>query len=90
MKRIDYEWDIESVDEYGDIVDHGFNESCPTEPLPAGSDLVLVKSYLDPTGSFIEEKAWAYTRGTNELPEEFDDGSKVPVRFHKELRKARG
>jgi len=95
-RRTAYEWDLEQMDEHGDIIDHSFQDKCPTEPLPEDNSvaLVLVKSeaegYPDDEASYhMDHRTWAYVTVDGRLPETFDDGSKVPVRFHKEFNKAR-
>ena len=96
-RRTAYEWDLESYDEYGDIIDHYFHEKCPTESLPedGSTKLVLVKSeavgYPDDEYSYdIDHRTWAYVDADGQLPEFFCDGSKVPQRLRKEFDKARG
>lgn len=92
VTRLDYEWDVEALDEYGDIIDHGFCDGFPgvsTDPL---HKVVLVKSYArglsgDEYSFDIVDRAWAYLQDDGTLPEEFDDGSKVPLRFHREVNK---
>ena len=52
--------------------------------------LVLVKDYVDENGD-LYHRAWAYAEnvlGWMILPEDFDDGARVPKRFHQELAKA--
>ena len=82
---INYEWDIETVDEHGDIIDHHHADKLkeyPKDYTKSGGDLVLVRD--DNYG-----RSWAYVqRGF--LPEYFTNAfggntAKVPMRFHKEL-----
>lgn len=85
MKTI-YEWDYETVNKDGDIIDHNhadklteFSEVCKTDTL------VLVRDSDN-------ERAWAYVEN-GKLPEFFSDAyqrptTKVPKRFHKELANA--
>jgi hypothetical protein len=35
---------------------------------------------------FIEDRTWAYI-DNGKLPEEFEDGTRVPVRFHAEVKR---
>jgi hypothetical protein len=94
--RTAYEWDIEHYDEHGDIIDHDFQDKCPTQPLPEDDSfsIVLVKTIAegypnDPQSYLIRDRAWAYVNADDQLAEKFDDGSKVPQRFHKEFNRAR-
>lgn len=83
---ISYEWDIETTDADGDIIDHNHRDKLNEyrkEELESG-DLVLVR-----TDS--EGRSWAYVEN-RELPEYFQDSfgvniAKVPKRFHEELKK---
>jgi hypothetical protein len=92
VTKLDYEWDIEVLDEHGDIEDHDFQDNYPgTQDDPEKNVVVLVKSYArglsgDEYSFFIEDRTWAYIKD-GELPEEFQDGTRVPQRFHKEVAK---
>ncbi len=84
-----YEWDLESVDEYGDIIDHNWFDNCPGTPTESNVELVLIKDIAygypgDPDSYDMEERTWAYVVN-GFLPDYFQDGSKVPARFHTEL-----
>lgn len=96
MANIDYEWSVETIvddeeDETVEEIDHfeSYQEALTfiqiAEPaVPGGRfSIVLVKEYYD-TGDF---RAWA-TVEDGVMPEEFDDESKVPKRFIKEVEKA--
>lgn len=94
-KKTTYEWDIEVVDEYGDIQDNetsvmlnGFSTEKISSAIESGT-LVLVKNtwidYGDGENGELYGKAWAYVSERN-LPIEFDDGSKVPAKFINEFR----
>ena len=88
---VEYEWDVETVDEYGDIE----HEHCASyadclrlmdEPAPEGCryDVVLVRDD-------DYERSWAYMEN-NKLPEYFKDVYgrrvvKVPKRFVAEVAK---
>ena len=91
---VEYEWDCETVDTYGDIIEHthgathaevkAWSAANPCEP-GFRRDLVLVRD--DDEG-----RAWAYLED-GKLPEFFQDAglcnvSKVPQRFHREVLKA--
>jgi hypothetical protein len=83
---INYEWDIETTDGDGDIIDHNHRDRLNQyykEELEDG-DLVLVRTDL-------EGRSWAYVEN-GKLPEYFLDSfgvtiAKVPKRFHQELEK---
>jgi len=92
-----YEWDVELVDEYEDVLDHDFSEKCPgipTQKTFRGEEgeyemLVLVKNVYRQWD--LSDRTWAYVK-EGKLPEYFSDAwqreaSKVPKRFHKELFK---
>ena len=87
VNKTDYEWDFESLDEHGDIIDHDFNETFPGLPTDANVNLVLVKSIAegynsDPASFDCKDRTWAYVKD-GVLPAQFDDGSPVPKRFFK-------
>lgn len=85
-----YEWDLETVDEYGDVVDHHHEDDVSL--IIGGMDspdhaLVLVKDIYDQDGE-ARHRAWAYVEN-GKLPDVFDDGSKMPKRFADEFKKAK-
>jgi len=93
--RTHYEWDIETFDPAtGDIEDHNHDDKCPGIPSDHDKRLVLVRDFYAVVvkgGKVIDadltDRQWAYVKG-GKLPELFDDTRiKVPLRFHKELRK---
>ena len=97
-----YEWDIESTDEYGDVVDHDHHDKCPgliarnraAIQSDGSAELVLIRDVGlglagDPNSFMLDHRAWAYVKDCK-LPETFDDGHPVPKRFHKELERANG
>lgn len=88
-----YEWDFETMNEHGDIIDHDFNEKL-SQYNKGNSDtegLVLVREEQKKNGGLLGAKMWAYVE-KDKLPTTFTDamgldtGIKVPIRFHKELR----
>jgi hypothetical protein len=96
MANTTYEWDIESVDEHGDIQGHHFFDKCPGIPADDYDDdgltpaLVLVRDTWDEGG--LTDRYWAYV-ADGKLPEYFldaynNEGPRVPKRFHAELRRA--
>lgn len=92
---ISYEWDIEEVDENGDIQDHDFHESIEGFGVRPTVDeqryfLVLVRTSGTIDDGVID-RTWAYaTRngGVLGLPESFENGIRVPKRYQEELAKA--
>jgi len=99
MKRLRYEWDIESVDEHGDIQDHNFRDKLSEFegklrseiPLAKHEKLVLVRDELDIDGGTIG-RSWAYVEN-GQIEESFKDSgggdvTPVPLRFIKELRQS--
>jgi hypothetical protein len=95
VTKLDYEWDIESLDIHGDIIDHDFKSSFPgpRDFDATGEVVVLVKSYARGLSGredsfMIEDRTWAYLED-GKLPEEFEDGTRVPKRFHAEVARYR-
>jgi len=94
-----YEWDVETVDEHGDIEDHNHSDEINRHCVDAAIDetgrtrLVLVRDEFNKDDELIDRQ-WAYVvDGT--LPEYFEDAyqrpmSKVPQRYHRELAEALG
>ncbi len=86
-----YEWDFESFDEYGDIVDHDFHDNFPGLPTEEGVNLVLVRDVgegynSDPLSFHMVDRTWAYVVD-GKLPTGFDDGTPIPKRFYKHVPK---
>lgn len=91
-----YEWDIETVDEHGDIVDHDHSYKlkgkCKPSELNSKYRLVLVRDVCDQAGS-VEDRTWGYVNlDTMTLPEYTSDAYdresyKVPKKFHEELKR---
>ena len=92
-----YEWDIETVErgvfddgeEYADIVNHDHHDECPGIPTHPDDMLVLVRDVWTNEDGYDElhDRTWAYVE-SGKLPTHFEDGHKVPKRFHVELAKA--
>tara|TARA_R110000824_G_scaffold131802_1_gene294059 strand:- start:331 stop:675 length:345 start_codon:yes stop_codon:yes gene_type:complete len=87
--KIFYEWDEEEIDENGNIYNHNHFEpgtmyqryvrAHNAADLANNEELVLVYNTMT-------DRAWAYVDlDTGKLPEKFDNGRKVPNRFHLEL-----
>jgi hypothetical protein len=80
-----YEWLLESIDEHGDVdeVDgHDSREAALAAAKPADS-VALVRHVFDTRDEGQIGRGYAYIDSAGSLPEYFDDGSKVPKRFHK-------
>lgn len=90
---IGYEWVIEEVDEHGDIqsVNHAdtFHKAiqvAAATQVPEGwhVDVGLVRDrWTEEDG--VEDRQWAYLED-GKLPQEFDGGAMVPVKFLKQTR----
>ena len=86
---IHYEWDYETIDEHGDIINHThaakLADYTKEDITPS---LVLIRDSGNEAEG-LQERTWAYvTNGV--LPGYFQDAagcncSKVPAKFHKEL-----
>ena len=103
MKRLRYEWDIEEIDEHGDIIDHHHRDKlseffeCVADDFAAalkreGYQLVLVRDTLDSDGA-VDLRSWADVED-GKLPVFSGDGfgrcaAKVPPRFPRGLAAAR-
>ena len=89
---IDYEWDVETADEFGDVEDHNASEKLRPYhlDLEPTQKLVLVCDHWE--GGWMY-RSWAYVVD-GELPEFLvdaygTDARRVPQRFHKELAKVK-
>jgi len=91
VTRIEYEWGFESVDEYGDIIDHDFRDDFPGLPTEPNIKLVLVRNELRgwsddfDMSCDLDHRAWAYVED-GKLPETFDDGYPIPKKFHRHFK----
>lgn len=90
-----YEWCVEVVDGYDDIVDNYFADSL-TQAMEWAADgdgeykhqICLVRT----EDTFMADRAWAYLTDDGRLPEFFSDAfghdtTKVPQRFHRETER---
>jgi hypothetical protein len=90
---ISYEWDYETVDEFGDILDHNHADKLSQFTDQDKTDsLVLVRDEGNENEGVVN-RSWAYVK-EGKLPEYFKDAagcevSKVPKRFHLELKSYR-
>lgn len=93
-KQIRYEWAIEQVDAYGDVVDVNHYETLAQlrrdlddeETGGAIAQVVLVRDVVDESFGVLDRQ-WAYPEtdgGEIALPNFFDGGAKVPARFHRQ------
>lgn len=99
-----YEWDVETRLEYPDglhdIHEHNHAERVADlldclhapKPDPEGegtltTELVLVRDEYDEYGEDLIDRSWAYVED-GELPETFENGARVPLKYHRELAAA--
>ena len=97
-KHVAYEWAVETVDEYGDVVDVNHSDTyaeavadAKRTPLEAGEHIeIALKRVVWSEAEGREDIQYGYL-DEGMLPERFDEGSgkKVPERFHAEVRKVR-
>jgi hypothetical protein len=93
--KVSYEWDIEELDEHGDIINHNHADKLKDLPDVKGS-LVLVRSLGNEYEGLVDRQ-WAYVYdmyGDQYLPRFFSDSGgdttfeiEVPKRFHKEFQR---
>ena len=102
MDKVAYEWDVETFDVHGDIIDHNHADKLSEPqlrhwfefPLADGlqNRIVLVRDVWNDHAGVIDRQ-WAYLENTDEngwqMPAEFDDGASVPKRFAKEFDRNR-
>ena len=88
---VEYEWDVETVDEDGDVLDHELTSKLSPRFLARleqpGTRLVLVRDVWGFGG--VESRGWAYVED-GKLPGRFENAcgsweADVPKRFHAEL-----
>lgn len=88
--KVQYEWDYETVDENGDVIDHCHNRKLSGfYPQDITDTLVLVRDTCEVEGGEfwgVLDRTHAYVEN-GELPDYFDDGYPVPKRFHAELKR---
>lgn len=89
--RTTYEWVCETLDAEGEIVECHYTTTLAEclQLATAGDDLGLVQRIGNDDDGELE-RAYAYVqpaagRPGRELPEYFDNGARVPQRFHAEL-----
>lgn len=93
-----YEWTVEQVDSFGDIIEtsgvpklaEAMRHAPDPEDLAALNcthfDLVLVRDVFNAEDGDLEDRQWAYVQD-GELPEEFDGGTRVPAQYRKEFER---
>lgn len=85
---ISYEWVYEEIDEHGDIVDCEFGDTLKQVLMYVDAvkyDIGLVRNEGN-NEEGLKHREYAYIKN-NKLPIEFDDGYKIPKRFHNEVSK---
>jgi hypothetical protein len=89
--RISYQWDVETVDEHGDIQDHEHGELANLLAL-FGSDiltgtasqrLVLIRNKWNDIDG-VTDRQFAYIK-SGVLPDEFEGGAKIPAAYMKKV-----
>lgn len=93
---VKYEWDVETVDDHGDVLDHDHDASLSAllhrhHDIGNGEQLALVRDVGDDIEGLLD-RTWAYVE-EGELDEFFCTASgtpdyKTPKRFHAELARA--
>jgi len=90
--KITYEWTLEILDDYGDIVDVHFFETL-RDLLISKQDIdddvncdVGIVKHLGNDADGIVDREYAYIEH-GKLPEKFDGGYNMPKRFKKEFEK---
>lgn len=86
-----YEWDYETLDENGDIMEHDHADRLSDFSESQKTDTLVLVMDEGKENSGIESRSWAYVKD-GKLPDFFSDAfqrpvSKVPERFHKELER---
>lgn len=96
--KVNYEWTIEELDEFGDIIDSDFSDRLPVEWIPQSrlkhpsadgvriSNIALIRY----TGNDRLGKVdinYAYVNSDGFIEDEFDSGHKVPDRYKAELQR---
>jgi len=89
-----YEWIIETLDKDGEITEVNHSDTFPGMPAPL-LDIGIVKdihaTVLSQRGYLIVHpgdlicRTWAYIKD-GVLPSHFEDGTAVPMRFHREIK----
>lgn len=87
--QIFYEWDYETVDTDGDILDHNHADRLEQYTGNEEGNLVLIRNAGNEAQG-LAERYWAYVKD-GQLPEFFEDAAgqkttKVPAKFQKEFK----
>ena len=82
VNYVGYEWTIETIED-GDIVDTDFSDLLEFTPEP--NQIVGLRRYTGSASSGITGSSYAYPEN-GELPTHFDDGERVPARYHAEYK----
>jgi hypothetical protein len=80
--KLTYEWAIETLDSNGDIYDVDHSETFPTD-IPENADVALTR-IIGNDQDGIKHRQYAYL-ADGKLPETFENGVRVPKRFHVEV-----
>lgn len=87
---INYQWDYESVDEYGDIINHNHADKLADFGMEDITNSLVLVCDIGNEQDGLQERSWAYVVDYT-LPEYFSDAAglhtrKVPAKFHKEIQ----
>ena len=77
-----YEWTIETIED-GDLVDVDFSDTLDFAPEP--DQRIGLRKYKGDDSSGVTEGWYAYPND-GELPTFFDDGERIPARYHAEYK----
>lgn len=89
-----YEWVVEEIDENDDVIDPMFSDTFKDAIVDANAIIVspennvfigLVRYVFESDGN-LAVREYAYIKN-GILPTEFDDGHRIPNRFHDEISK---
>jgi hypothetical protein len=93
--QVQYEWDLELMSSDGvDIVEHDFSPTLKKLMTKRFRDdgcycvLVLVRQTGNPDDGILDEQ-WAYLTEDGDLPDTFDHGAAIPVRYRREFERER-
>ena len=85
MSKVNYEWDIETVDlESGDILDHYHGGTLKELPKPGNNEqLVVVRDVWEFDGDLVDRAHWYPFQDESPM---FSNGKSVPKKYVKEFQ----
>lgn len=96
LNMINYEWDVEDTNIYGDVIDHNHRDAL-SDYHPSDFDLMEEEDARSCSLVLVRDddngRSWAYVED-GKLPTHFSDAygndiAKVPQRFHQELKNSK-